>query len=112
MAVCKAVCCKLKFALSSEEVDAGIAKWDIGHPYIIRQDSSGYCCHNDAATGGCTIYENRPMLCRRYSCRYDTRIWKDFDNMVLNDEWIDSHVGGADAILLEEPSATEGQSAH
>jgi Fe-S-cluster containining protein len=100
MHVCHAVCCKLKFALTSDEVEAGLVKWDIGHPYVIRHSSSGYCTHNDPSSGGCTIYNDRPMLCRLYSCRRDTRIWKDFDNMVLNQEWIDEHIGGADAILL------------
>ena len=51
MSTCHAVCCKLKFALSTEEVEQRIVKWDIGHPYIIRQNSNGYCCHNDAETG-------------------------------------------------------------
>jgi Fe-S-cluster containining protein len=93
--ICHAVCCKLKFPLSCEEVDAGKVKWDIGHPYVIRHEASGYCTHNDPA-GGCRIYENRPAVCRRYSCVNDTRIWKDFDNMVLNQEWIDEHLGPRD----------------
>ncbi len=100
MHICHAVCCKLKFALTSDEIDAGLVKWDIGHPYIIRQSSTGYCCHNDAETEGCTIYDDRPMLCRRFSCKGDSRIWTDFDNMVLNQEWIDQHVGQTDAIRL------------
>lgn len=102
MSICHAVCCKLKFALSNDEIEQGLVKWDIGHPYIIRQNSDGYCCHNDAGSGGCTIYNDRPNLCRRYSCRGDKRIWKDFDNMVLNQPWIDEHISGADAFLLVE----------
>jgi Fe-S-cluster containining protein len=93
--VCHAVCCKLKFPLSCTEVDSGKVKWDIGHPYVIRHESSGYCTHNDPA-GGCRVYEDRPTVCRRYSCVNDTRIWKDFDNMVLNQEWIDEHLGPRD----------------
>lgn len=92
MHICHAVCCRLKFPLSCSEVDAGTVKWDIGHPYIIRQDSSGWCTHNDRATGCCTVYEDRPGVCRNYSCAGDTRIWKDFDGMVLNQEWIDEHL--------------------
>jgi len=107
MHVCEAVCCKLKFALTSDEIEAGVVKWDIGHPYIIRQNSTGYCCHNESATNGCTIYADRPSLCRRYSCKDDARIWTDFDNMVLNREWIDQHVGRPDAILLVEESGPD-----
>jgi len=100
MPVCHAVCCRMKFALSQDEVEKGRVKWDIGHPYVIRQDSSGYCCHNDGATNGCTVYEDRPRLCRRYSCRGDDRIWTDFDGMVLNTKWISEHLAEGDAILL------------
>lgn len=96
MHVCHAVCCRLKFPLSGPEIDSGHVKWDIGHPYIIRQASDGRCVHNDGATGHCDVYENRPGVCQRYSCVGDQRIWKDFDNMVLNQEWIDEHVGGND----------------
>jgi Fe-S-cluster containining protein len=100
MPVCQAVCCRMKFALSQDEVETGLVKWDIGHPYVIRQDSTGYCCHNDGATHGCTVYEDRPRLCRRYSCRGDDRIWSDFDGMVLNTKWINDHLAEGDAILL------------
>jgi Fe-S-cluster containining protein len=96
MPVCQAVCCRLSFPLSADEVDSGRVKWDIGHPYVIRQETSGFCTHNDAATRGCRIYEDRPAVCRRYSCVNDGRIWKDFDNMVLNQEWIDEHLGQRD----------------
>lgn len=98
--ICQAVCCRLKFALSQEEVEKGRVKWDIGHPYVIRQDSTGYCCHNNAETHTCSVYEDRPKLCRRYSCRGDDRIWADFDAMVLNTQWIEDHLAEGDAILL------------
>jgi Fe-S-cluster containining protein len=107
MHVCKAVCCKLKFALTSEEIEVGLVKWDIGHPYIIRQSSTGYCCHNDSETKGCGIYDDRPSLCRRFSCKGDDRIWTDFDNMIINQEWIDQHVGRSDAILLVDASPSD-----
>jgi Fe-S-cluster containining protein len=96
MHICHAVCCRLKFPLSAAEVDAGAVKWDIGHPYIIRHDSSGWCTHNDRATGCCSVYEDRPGVCRNYSCAGDTRIWKDFDGMVLNQQWIDEHLVSRD----------------
>jgi hypothetical protein len=96
MHVCQAVCCKLKFPLSAEEIDQGHVKWDIGHPYIIRQESNGMCTHNIPGSFGCSVYENRPGVCRRYSCANDRRIWTDFENMVLNHEWIDAHVGRRD----------------
>ena len=93
MHVCHAVCCSLKFPLSGAEIDSGHVKWDIGHPYVIRQRADGGCVHNDPESGHCGVYENRPGVCQRYTCYRDDRIWKDFDNMVLNQEWIDANVG-------------------
>jgi Fe-S-cluster containining protein len=100
MHICKAVCCRLNFALTPDEIDAGKAKWDLGNPYFIRQRDSGYCSHNDTGTGRCGIYDDRPGICRRYSCANDERIWKDFDNMVLNQEWIDEHLSGGRRIFI------------
>lgn len=86
--ICKAVCCKLHFALTVEEVESGQIKWDLGAPYYIRHESTGCCHHLDPNTRGCSIYGNRPGVCRRYSCARDERIWKDFEKMELNEEWI------------------------
>jgi Fe-S-cluster containining protein len=99
MSVCHAVCCELKFALTPDEVEAGKVKWDIGHPYLIRGDRDGYCTHN-APNGGCEVYEDRPGVCRRYSCVNDERIWKDFDGMVLNHEWIDRYLPSTGKVHL------------
>lgn len=107
MHVCQAVCCRLKFPLSAAEVDAGVVKWDIGHPYIVRHRADGYCVHNDPATRGCTVYGARPRVCRTYSCANDPRIWADFDNMVLNEAWIAEHLDRRDDAFLaadETPS--------
>jgi Fe-S-cluster containining protein len=100
MHICHAVCCKLNFALTAEEVDAGKVKWDLGFPYIVRHDADGMCSHNDRATGGCGVYADRPGVCRRYSCANDRRIWKDFERMELNSEWLDQHVSEPTRIRL------------
>jgi Fe-S-cluster containining protein len=88
MHVCKAACCSLPFPLSADEVEAGDVKWDLGHPYVIRQSEQGYCVHNDRESGGCTVYDARPGVCRGYSCAEDDRIWLDFDRMILNEEFL------------------------
>lgn len=92
MHICKAVCCKLDFALSTSEIEGGTIKWDLGRPYFIRHESDGHCAHIDRANGGCTVYANRPGVCRGYSCANDERIWKDFEKMRLNEEWIAEHL--------------------
>ena len=100
MHVCHAVCCKLSFALTAQEVDAGRVRFDLGFPYMIRHDSDGYCTHNDRSTGFCGVYADRPGVCRHYSCANDERIWKDFENMELNHEWLDANLGDAPRIRL------------
>ncbi len=100
--LCKSACCKLDFALSVLELEAAEIKWDLGRPYFIRHDSGGYCTHLDWATGGCTVYEKRPGVCRNYSCSKDERIWLDFDNMKLNHEWIDANLSGISELVLTD----------
>ena len=117
MHVCHAVCCKLHFALTAGEVDAGKVRFDLGFPYMIRHDSDGYCTHNDRTTGFCGVYGDRPGVCRRYSCANDERIWKDFDKMELNHEWLDANVAETPRIrlridlpLMESTESTESDS--
>jgi Fe-S-cluster containining protein len=86
--ICKAVCCRLNYALSVEEIESGKIKWDLGQPYFIRHQLNGYCSHFDPEKASCSIYSERPEVCRKYTCANDKRIWKDFENMELNKEWI------------------------
>lgn len=90
MHICKAACCSLPFPLSAAEVESGKVKWDLGHPYVIRHSAEGFCVHNDRSTGSCGVYDHRPGVCRGYSCAEDDRIWLDFDNMILNEEYLRS----------------------
>jgi Fe-S-cluster containining protein len=92
MHICKGVCCKLNFALTPEEVESRDLKWELGHPYFIRHEKSGYCSHMDEQKNCCNVYDKRPAVCRNYSCREDARIWTDFENMELNTEWINEHL--------------------
>ena len=89
--VCKAVCCRLSFPLSADEIESGRVKWELGKPYFARKDAGGRCVHLDEHSG-CGVYEHRPQVCRRYTCANDERIWKDFDGMILNQEWIDQNL--------------------
>jgi hypothetical protein len=82
--LCKAACCKMSFALSQQDVEEGVIKWDLGRPYLIAQSADGYCRHLDRKTKRCTVREHRPLPCRGYDCRKDKRIWLDFDNKIVN----------------------------
>ena len=90
--ICKAICCKLNFALSVEEIESGKVKWDLGQPYFIRHEKHGYCSHLDLDKKCCSIYNDRPSVCKKYSCANDQRIWKDFEKMELNTEWIEENI--------------------
>ncbi|WP_046757581.1 YkgJ family cysteine cluster protein [Kordia jejudonensis] len=92
MHICKGVCCKLNFALSVDEIESGTSKWDLGQPYYIRQKSTGYCTHLDEHKQCCSIYNDRPRVCRKYSCADDSRIWTNFEKMELNTEWIENNL--------------------
>lgn len=77
--LCGARCCRLSFALSTEDLDEGVIRWDYGQPYLIRQRASdGYCVHNDPHSRGCTVHGHRPRVCRSYDCRSDPRVWIDY----------------------------------
>jgi hypothetical protein len=82
--LCKAACCRFPFALSKQDVQEGVVKWDLGQPYMNARNTDGYCIHLDHCTGRCTVYAQRPIPCRGYDCRNDKRIWLDFENKVIN----------------------------
>ncbi len=82
--LCKAACCRLPFALSKEDVQEGIVRWDLGNPYMNSREADGYCTHLKKGTCHCTIYHHRPIPCRGYDCWKDRRIWLDFENKVVN----------------------------
>jgi len=84
--LCKAACCRLRFALSHQDVEEGIVQWEFAHPYFIAQGDDGYCHHLDRSCMSCSIHKNRPVPCRGYDCRQDNRIWSDFENRIVSPE--------------------------
>jgi putative zinc- or iron-chelating protein len=80
--LCRAACCKLQFALSRQDVQEGVVKWDLEHPYMNARGKDGYCVHLKRGTCHCSIYANRPIPCRGYDCRQDKRIWQDFEKRI------------------------------
>lgn len=90
--ICHAVCCRLRFPLTVDEINNGPLKWDLGRPYYNRVDADGFCQKFDRDSRGCTVYEERPTPCRGYTCENDERIWTDFENMVLNHEYIEARL--------------------
>jgi hypothetical protein len=80
--LCRAACCKLPFALTKQDVEERILEWDFARPYLIKQDADGYCTHLDREGCRCGVYAHRPVPCRAYDCRSDSRIWADFEGRI------------------------------
>jgi Fe-S-cluster containining protein len=82
--LCRGACCRLRFALTVQDLEEGSVKWELGRPYMIRHDADGYCHHLERETNQCGIYDKRPIVCRSYDCRKDKRIWADFENRIVS----------------------------
>lgn len=83
LSLCHARCCTYDFALSTQDLDEGIIRWDYGQPYRIRQRASDHTCvHCDPDSRRCTVHEARPRTCRSYDCRDDPRVWLDYERRV------------------------------
>jgi len=83
--LCGAACCSMRFALTAQDLDEGVVRWEYGQPYLIRHDNAvGRCVHQDPDNFHCGIYEKRPSVCRVYDCRTDARVWVDFEKRIIN----------------------------
>jgi len=102
--LCQAACCKLPFALSKQDVEEGVVRWDFSRPYLIAHRPNGYCQHLDQEKKCCSVYAQRPVPCRGYDCRKDQRIWLDFENGTINPSVRESNWP---ACLEAQPSAGE-----
>lgn len=101
--LCRAACCRLRFALSEQDIHEGVVQWEISRPYLNRQNGDGYCVHCDVQTKACRVYDQRPAICRRYDCRQDKRIWLDFEGRVINPALF-----AGDAAATPSPATTTG----
>jgi Fe-S-cluster containining protein len=82
--LCHAACCKLRFALSKQDVEEGVVRWDFSAPYLVARGHDSYCQHLDRENKRCAIHAYRPVPCRAFDCRQDKRVWLDFENKVVN----------------------------
>lgn len=68
IADCRARCCTLNFALTKKEVSLGIYRHNPQRPFFIAQEADGYCAHLNRNDLRCSLWEERPLRCRRYCC--------------------------------------------
>ena len=57
------------------------------------------------------LLHDRPSVCRSYTCADDDRIWKDFDAMELNHEFIDAKLSGEIRAVMSHLQYEEKSSA-
>lgn len=93
---CKAACCRLPFALSRQDIEEGIIRWEFGRPYLIAHDRDGYCVHLDKHSYQCSVYEKRPVPCRGFNCRENEKwkVWVDYENAILNPQLHEQIING------------------
>jgi hypothetical protein len=104
VSLCRAVCCRLPFALTEKEVRKGVIRWNFGRPYLIARGADGYCSHFDRGRFTCEIYEDRPVSCRLFDCRTDARwpIWEDFEAKSVNNDLLNK-------VFNPAPDSTRGR---
>jgi Fe-S-cluster containining protein len=78
---CEAVCCRLTVVLMPED---DVPDWLVAHDThglaTLAKGDDGWCAAVDPNTSRCTIYAQRPAICRKYamgspSCRDERRKW-------------------------------------
>lgn len=67
-ATCRACCCKLEVMLlgGDDEVPEALTRQDPWGGWIMHRLEDGWCAALDRRTMRCTIYEQRPFICRDY----------------------------------------------
>lgn len=65
---CDAVCCRLTVTLGPEDsVPDEFRTFTHDHVAVMKRGSDGWCSALDHTTHGCSIYEQRPSDCRRFT---------------------------------------------
>ncbi len=82
---CEAACCtSFSVVLTPEEAASGKYMWDVAFPYRLLTNDAGECVYLDSERRRCTIWADRPIVCRSYDCRDDGRIWSNYQSRMLS----------------------------
>ena len=66
---CQTYCCRLLVRLDPDE--RGESKNGLPAPGFVDKAEDGYCVHFNRDSMLCAIWENRPRVCREYTCNTD-----------------------------------------
>ena len=65
---CDAVCCRLTVVLlPGDDIPQHLTAVTEAGLEVMARDEEGWCVAQDASHHGCTIYETRPLLCRKFA---------------------------------------------
>ncbi len=89
--ICKSICCKFPFALSRQDLEERIIRWNFSKPYLIAHGGDGYCVHLESNSHRCTVYERRPVPCRGFDCQNNGKwkVWADYEKQIMNPQLIE-----------------------
>ena len=80
---CDAVCCRLTVVLMPEDrVPRHLTTRTEHGPEVMARDEEGWCVAVDHSRMCCSIYEQRPAVCRKFAmgseyCRDERRIYRE-----------------------------------
>lgn len=80
---CEAVCCRLTVVLMpGDHVPEWLVHRDAHGPDTLAKGEDGWCAAVDPNTFRCTIYDERPEICRKFAmgspcCRDERAKWRD-----------------------------------
>lgn len=86
---CEAVCCRLTVVLMPEDhVPDWLVEHDARGMETLAKGEEGWCAALDLNTFRCTIYDERPVICRKYamgspSCRDERQKWRQIPTPIL-----------------------------
>lgn len=64
---CDAVCCRMTVVLQgSDRIPAHLTDYTDAGLEVMARDEFGWCVAVDPAGRGCSIYDSRPEVCRRF----------------------------------------------
>lgn len=66
-ASCDAVCCRMTVVLQEgDHIASHLTEHTAAGLEVMARDEFGWCVAVDPAGGGCSIYDSRPDVCRRF----------------------------------------------
>lgn len=70
---CGNLCCRLMVMLTGEEMARGLLTQS-PMSGLLKQGLDGFCHYLDRETQRCSIFEQRPLICRLYNCNTDPKL--------------------------------------